>query len=277
MKTWETVKQPMAQTANNNSSPEIKTEQALRPPKFSLFQIFFPISLLPVIGLVACLFFSVYYHYEDVIKTHCRNWEWLPSISSTIGNNIPEMFIWRYSIALYSAPKIWAEIVHFALLRWIRRQRHRGKLGWFQIWNSLALLTGILENCSLYLLTMVSSSEHRFTHELGFALLMIFAHLHFIFFLIAFYCARKPLQSSERNWFARRLFFALAHATLFLVALRLYFRHKKYCEPGMYSWFALCEWLVVAANIAFHMGFLWEYRSISAQIVVSHSSVSKNE
>lgn len=66
----------------------------------------------------------------------------------------------------------------------------KGKLGWFQLWNVLALVTGILEDCFLYLLTMVSSSEHRFTHELAFALLMVFAHLHFIFFLLAFYNAR---------------------------------------------------------------------------------------
>jgi hypothetical protein len=39
----------------------------------------------------------------------------------------------------------------------------------------------------------------------------------------------------------------------------------------VYSWFALCEWVVVAANIAFHAVALWEYQSISFVIEDSQS------
>lgn len=39
---------------------------------------------------------------------------------------------------------------------------------------------------------------------------------------------------------------------MFLTAVYTFFRHEWYCETGVYSIFALCEYLVVFSNIAFH-------------------------
>lgn len=49
---------------NNNNSELMKNEQISRSPKITFLQFFFPISLLPIGGLVACFIVSVYYHYE---------------------------------------------------------------------------------------------------------------------------------------------------------------------------------------------------------------------
>ena len=35
-------------------------------------------------------------------------------------------------------------------------------------------------------------------------------------------------------------------------AAYLYWRHNAYCEPGVYTLFALAEYVFIAANIAFH-------------------------
>ena len=44
---------------------------------------------------------------------------------------------------------------------------------------------------------------------------------------------------------------AAVNAMLLLLAALLFWRHDLYCEPYVYSAFALCEWLFVASNVAF--------------------------
>lgn len=38
--------------------------QPLSPPRITFFQLFFPIALLPPLGLFLCFFVSIRYHYE---------------------------------------------------------------------------------------------------------------------------------------------------------------------------------------------------------------------
>jgi hypothetical protein len=43
-----------------------------------------------------------------------------------------------------------------------------------------------------------------------------------------------------------------AYVAAMLLAARYYFRHEEMCEPYAYSKFALSEYVLVVANIAFH-------------------------
>lgn len=38
-----------------------------------------------------------------------------------------------------------------------------------------------------------------------------------------------------------------------VAALYLYDRHNRYCEPGVYSMFSLLEYVVIVANIVYHL------------------------
>ncbi|XP_052242625.1 post-GPI attachment to proteins factor 2-like [Dreissena polymorpha] len=59
-------------------------------------------------------------------------------------------------------------------------------------------------------------------------------------------------MSGDTLWLKRRMYIGLFNMSIFLTALYFFFRHNSYCEPYVYSWFALCEYLTIFSNIAFH-------------------------
>ncbi|CAM9201601.1 unnamed protein product [Lampetra planeri] len=58
-----------------------------------------------------------------------------------------------------------------------------------------------------------------------------------------------------------------------LLAVCAYRRHNRYCEPGVYTLFALCEYAVVFSNIAFHWTAVWDFSSL--QLLVGPSPPDK--
>ncbi|XP_056906115.1 post-GPI attachment to proteins factor 2-like isoform X4 [Takifugu flavidus] len=67
---------------------------------------------LPLFGLVACVFISSVFHFEDATGTHCQVPNYLPSISASISLS-PESHIWRFCIGLHSAPRILVAFTYF--------------------------------------------------------------------------------------------------------------------------------------------------------------------
>ena len=60
--------------------------------------------------------------------------------------------------------------------------------------------------------------------------------------------------------------------TLGAVCLMLYFywRHNEYCEPYVYSFFCVCEYVIVLSNIAFHGTAYYDF--YEAECAVSQAS-----
>lgn len=109
--------------------------------------------LLPLTGLIACLFISLVYHFEDSTYTHCQVSNYLPSISSAI-SRVPERYIWRCCIGLHSAPRYLVSVAYFSFYRG-RFARRLLEL----LLSMLALVCSLAENTGLLLLTYVSSTE----------------------------------------------------------------------------------------------------------------------
>lgn len=109
--------------------------------------------LLPLTGLIGCLFISLVYHFEDSTYTHCHVSNYLPSISSAI-SRVPERYIWRCCIGLHSAPRYLVAVAYFNFYRgrFARRLLE-------QLLSILALVCSLAENTGLLLLTYVSSTE----------------------------------------------------------------------------------------------------------------------
>lgn len=160
------------------------------------------------------------------------------------------------------------------------KKRLHGRLPYsqasFDFWNRLSLVLVLVEDLMLCTLTMVSSTDDEMIHTLSFSLFMICAHIHFITCLMTNRRARMPFNDDEKRWYRARIIFASIHALTFATAVYLYIRHNTYCEPYVYSLFALCEYIVVTMNICFHGTGLYEWGHLK-YVIRDHNFGDKGE
>ncbi|XP_030602298.1 post-GPI attachment to proteins factor 2-like [Archocentrus centrarchus] len=210
--------------------------------------------LLPVTGFITCIFISLFYHYEDVMHTHCKVSNYLPSISSTIAR-LPERYVWRVCIGLHSAPRFLVAFTYFSF--------YRGRFSsqrWERLLSRLAFVCGVAENAGLLLLTYVSSKENHRYHDNGFRVFTGSSLLHMLITCWLWYVIKRSYESAEEEKSYRwKLRFFVLNFICFLASYLLYKRHNERCEPGVYTLFAFFEYLVVFSNMAFHMTAFWDF------------------
>ena len=70
-------------------------------------------AIPPIVGLFLTGAISVYKDFESVNRTHCRVPNFVPSISSCIGNATPQRYIWRASIAMMLTVRSYSGLVYY--------------------------------------------------------------------------------------------------------------------------------------------------------------------
>ncbi|XP_026213338.1 post-GPI attachment to proteins factor 2 [Anabas testudineus] len=212
--------------------------------------------LLPLSGFIACVSISLMYHFADATYTHCQVSNYLPSISSAI-SRVPERYIWRCCIGLHSAPRYLMSIMYFKFYhgRFANRLLE-------QLLSGLALLCSLTENSGLLVLTYVASTETYNYHKNGFIVFIASSLLHMLITCRLWHMIRRSYVSPEEvrsyRWKIRLFVF---NGSCCLAAYYFFRRHNKYCEPGIYTLFALFEYLVVFSNMAFHITAFWDFGS----------------
>ena len=66
------------------------------------------------------------------------------------------------------------------------------------------------------------------------------------------FCLRSRMESYERRTVCLKKFLIVLYVLSISVCAYCYWRHNRYCEPGLYSVFSLAEYLVVLTNIFLH-------------------------
>lgn len=210
--------------------------------------------LLPLTGLITCLFISLFYHFKDATYTHCQVSNYLPSISAAI-SNVPERYIWRGCIGLHSAPRFLLSAAYFSFYR----GRLSGRL-LEQLTTGLTLVCSLAENSGLLMLTYVSSTETYNLHKNGFIVFVGASLLHMLLTCRLWFVMKRLFVSAEDlksyHWKIRLFIFNISCCA---AAFYFFRRHNKDCEPGVYTLFALCEYLVVLSNMAFHTTAIWDF------------------
>uniref|UniRef100_A0A8C6SW73 Acyltransferase PGAP2 n=1 Tax=Neogobius melanostomus TaxID=47308 RepID=A0A8C6SW73_9GOBI len=212
--------------------------------------------MLPLLGLLVCLIVAVSYHYDEATYTHCEVRNYLPSISSAI-SRVPERYIWRGFIGLHSAPRYLVAGAYFSLYRRLFRGRLLELLQ-----GALTLLLSLVENTGLLVLTYVGSTETYDVHKYAFVAFIGSSLLHMLSTVRLWYVIQRPtLDSGEVTSYLWKLRLFLFNISCCGAAAYFFRRHNKFCEHGVYTLFALFEYLVVFSNMAFHMTAFWDFKT----------------
>lgn len=229
-----------------------------RQKKGFVFQVAIPnlawtTCLLPLSSFVFCVVWSLLYNFEDSTFTHCKVPNFLPSISAAIGNYKTQRLVWGAAIAMHAVPRF--------LFTTIYRRYYRDVLNTrAQRWANVAIALNIIENVALIGLTFIPSAYNYAIHEKCFMTFMVTSELYMVLTCVILTRFRKqPADNVESR--SLRLKYQLLAINMVSFALAGYFfiRHNLYCEPGVYSLFALCEYVVVLTNMAFHMTASWDF------------------
>lgn len=224
---------------------------------------------LPCFALFSCVGLSLIKDFEKSTRTHCNVFNFLPSISASIGDCEPQRYIWRLCFALDSIPRYL--IAYLQLIRLLNR--HHVSVPeiypFVQITNTCI---HVLELTFLLLLTYISSNEIKWIHECAFIGFMICSLVHMLLtILIDYFWPRTihyRLTDQEKRVRSKRLRWFSINILSFLISLYFYFRHNSFCEANIYSMYCLFEYFVVLTNIAYHSVVMDEWDQQGGQIQI---------
>jgi hypothetical protein len=242
----------------------------------------------PLLALAMCITMArVGPLWNKVVKTHCRNAQFWPSISALLGASRIFQMIWIIGIHLSSIQRFHDGILYNKFYRaWIDRpafsmasRHHLHALRW------LMVCCYYLEQIALFGISWISSRDYYRLHQHAFILFASSSHLFMIAMVLLDYLLNRHraallastpkelLAACRARWTHFDRFFRIKLLLLILsfsgyaLAGLLYRRHRLFCEPYVYSYFALTEFIVVFINIAFHCVIAFEFPDLNTYVI----------
>ncbi|XP_064636891.1 post-GPI attachment to proteins factor 2-like [Lineus longissimus] len=226
-------------------------------------------------SFISCILISLLFDFESATATHCQVRNYLPSISAAIGF-APQRYIWRISIALIAA----SHYLHIVLTyKYFSKSFNVYQQSLYQAVVKFSTLIACMEINGLVGLTYVSSTDNYSLHEKCFIVFISCAITYMFMYLVVIRWAHEwqPLRGKILKAYIHKRNTFLFNAGIFALAVYFFIRHNTYCEPGVYSLFALCEYLVVLSNIYSHLIeslFIFDDREYSIRYPDSHDNHS---
>ena len=206
------------------------------------------IMVVMVVGFVLSIMLAIVYSFKETTSTHCGVSNYLPSTSAAISVP-PSSYVWRFVIILCAGQRLFLVSFHYTLYASVSPSVA------YTLLCRVCFGCELLENLGLIGLTCVSSSENSPVHQNMFTVFQICSMLFMVCMCVVHNIAINSGMSaskSEHGTLKWLMLYCGANICSFFVAIFFYFRHERYCEPGVYTLFAIFEYLVVLSNIAFH-------------------------
>ncbi|XP_076260332.1 post-GPI attachment to proteins factor 2-like isoform X2 [Rhynchophorus ferrugineus] len=194
---------------------------------------------IPLGALIVCFISAYIFQYDDVHETHCKVFNIVPSISAVTGIS-PQKYIWRISIALHIGPRLQYKA---------------------QLWLNTAYCLNLIEAAALCGVTYISNRENYPVHEKLFITFMVSSLGHMIACIKGTQFAARTRQGMESVKsglkYKKDLFVLSILCTIGLIFFFL--QHRLFCFRMAFSMFALCEYVIAAANMAFHIAVISDF------------------
>mgnify|MGYP000467279343 CR=1 FL=1 len=123
---------------------------------------------IPTISMTLAILCGYLFQFDAVTKTHCKVPNFIPSISSIIGEGLSK-YVWRCGVSFYIAQRFLDAYCLYVFNAGLspKATQHGNSCASFDVvnrWSSYAL---VWENFWLIILTYVSSTEHFPVHQAG--------------------------------------------------------------------------------------------------------------
>ncbi|CAH1155092.1 unnamed protein product [Phaedon cochleariae] len=215
----------------------------------------------PFLSLMICLLTAYIFQYNDIHESHCQVFNIIPSISSITGIS-PQRYLWRISIAFHVGPRLIISAVyrayHLSLINRFAQPETKLKA---QVWLNSAFMLNAIETGALCGVTYISNRENYAWHEKLFIIFMISSLTHMfacIHGIEAVAESRNNKKAIQRDLQVKQ--FLLYASLIFTGGLVGFFmQHRYLCHRMAFSMFALCEYLLAIANMAFHISLILDF------------------
>ena len=210
-----------------------------------------PPQFLQLLAALVLNLMWVYQREKNPEPSLWKFWGWIP------------FQVWNVCIALQSTPRLLFARMYYRYFKVVILVWH---LTYFSPQDRLSLGSAtlrlvsfnfglnIVENLSLLGLSFVPSSDVFELHEAFFITFMGTSMISMVLTVFYLYphCGFQARSGDERRAIGYKK--KLVKTTLGAAVLALYFywRHNEYCEPYVYSFFGLFEYVIVLCNIAYH-------------------------
>lgn len=214
-------------------------------------------------GLIAAYALGFAYHYNSLIKTHCRGVpNFWPSISKATGDHLPGRYVWRLAISLTTFPRMMEAFLYYNYFATQKPSLFQQRW-WYRWLNRINLFFMVVELFLFYTVTFVSSKEHMDMHIYTWVAFLAFSMSHMITFLVLFACPsgeRKKTQLEKISLMVRCLMLAVQ-----VLATGTFFHYGQLhiwdCAPYAFSYAAISECVIAASNLGFQSMQLLDFKT----------------
>jgi hypothetical protein len=183
-----------------------------------------------------------------------------------VGDFYPQSFIWKFSIALHAFPRYFISFIYYKKYFSCKRVAN------IKLYNCclyIAFMFNFMEITALLTLTFISSTEYHDAHVAAFIVFLISSTFYMVLICLS-YSFEIDLNSKYDHSNAikskrHKIYLFLVYSSSFFISLYFYLRHNIHCEPYMFSFFSLFEYVTVISNITFHIQIFYDLNLLSTR------------